>query len=86
MNIKTKTWQERGLKKKDPYREYYGLVTEPIPEPFFESDWFESKVKEVGHPSESDMTKAKKAQEDAKKNTVQVVVEQYPSVVANAQQ
>lgn len=75
LTIKTKTWEERGLKKRDPYREYYGLVTEPIPEPFFGSKWYESKVKEVGEVSESDMARAKKAQEEAKKNTVQVAVE-----------
>jgi hypothetical protein len=67
---KTTSWQDRGLKKKDPYREYYGLVTEPIPEPFFESEWYQSKVKQVGEPSETDMVRAKKAQDEAKKNIV----------------
>lgn len=75
LTMKIKTWEERGLKKRDPYREYYGLVTESIPEPFFDSDWYQSKVKEVGCPSESDMARAKKAQEEAKNNTVQVAVE-----------
>ena len=67
LNWKTQSWKERGLKKKDPYREYYGLLTEPIPQPFFESKWYESKVKEVGQPSEADMTRARKAQEEAKR-------------------
>ena len=77
---KTTSWQHRGLKKKDPYREYYGLVTEPIPEPFFESEWYQSKVKQVGEPSSGDMARAKKAQEDAKKNVVvqETSVEQKP--------
>jgi hypothetical protein len=78
---KTKTWKERGLSKKNPYSEYYGLITEPIPDKFFGSTWFESKVKQVGQPSESDMARAKKAQQEAKKDIVfgiEPVVEPLP--------
>ena len=81
LSWKTKSWEERGLKKKDPYREYYGLVTEPIPQPFFESEWYESKVKEVGKPSDTDMARAKKAQEEAKNNIIiQAPVTKVPVV------
>jgi hypothetical protein len=65
-------WKQRGLKKNDHYRSLHGLITEAIPEwsHIFEGPWYQSKVVGYGHPSESEMARAKKAQEDARKYVV----------------
>lgn len=61
--------QKRARKHTEPRKNLYGLVSEPLPDDchIFESLWYESKVKEFGIPSESDMARAKKAQEEARK-------------------
>lgn len=68
--------QKRERKHNEPRKNLYGLVSEPLPEDchIFESLWYESKVKEFGIPSESDMARAKRAQEEARKGVS--VVEQ----------
>lgn len=66
-------WKLRGEKKRDPCRNHYGLVSEPIPDEchIYGSAWYESKVKEYGQPSETDMARAKQAQEIARKGLEQ---------------
>lgn len=80
-------WKSRG-KTKDLYRAHYGLVTEPLPETchIFGSAWYEAKVKDYGSPSESEMAKAKQAQQEARKGVeiqakVEVEVEVEPKPV-----
>ena len=73
-------WKQRGLKKNDHYRSHHGLITEPIPQwsHIFEGPWYQSKVSVYGHPSESEMARAKQAQQEARKGVtlkpVEVVV------------
>lgn len=66
--------EKKGQKASEPRKNLYGLVTDPLPVDcrIFGSEWYESKVKELGQPSESDMARAKKAQEEARKDTVVV--------------
>jgi hypothetical protein len=64
---------DRKTKKSNNFsQKYHGLVTEPYFEDslFYGSPAFESKVKKLGMPSEDDMGRAKKAQEDARKGVV----------------
>ncbi len=66
--------EKKDQKASEPRKNLYGLVTDPLPADcrIFGSEWYESKVKELGQPSESDMARAKKAQEEARKDTVVV--------------
>jgi len=67
-------WKQRGLKKTDHYRSLHGLITEPIPEwsHIFGGPWYQSKVTGYGHPSEFEMVRAKKAQDEARKGLASV--------------
>ena len=60
-------WKENGINKKDVYGNHFGLVTEPLPKDchIFESEWYTSKVKEYGYPSEFEMARAKQSQKEA---------------------
>jgi hypothetical protein len=72
---------ERKTKRSNNFsQKYHGLVTEPYFEDslFYGSPAFESKVKKLGMPSEDDMARAKKAQEEARKG---VMIEK-PKVMA----
>lgn len=65
-------WKQNGINKKDVYGNHFGLVTEAIPEwsHIFDGAWYQSKVTAYGHPSEFEMGRAKKSQEEARKGLV----------------
>lgn len=67
-------WKENGMNKKDIYGNHFGLVTEELPSDchIFESDWYTSKVKEYGYPSEFEMARAKQSQQEAREGVVGV--------------
>jgi hypothetical protein len=70
------TWKQLGMNKKDVYANHFGLVSDPLPPDchIFDSYWYQSKVKDYGYPSESEMARAKKAQEEARGGVAQVPV------------
>jgi hypothetical protein len=76
-------WVERGLKLKDPYRNVHGLITESIPNwsHIYGGKWYTSKVGIYGNPSDEQMVKSKKAQDDARKD-ISVKPEPEPLAVA----
>lgn len=68
------TWKDLGVNKKDVYANHFGLVSDPLPPEchIFESEWYTSKVKDYGYPSESEMARAKQSQKEAREGVVEV--------------
>jgi hypothetical protein len=76
------------MNKKDIYGNYFGLVTEPLPSDchIFESDWYASKVKEYGYPSEFEMARAKQSQQEARGSAAVAAVKEVKEVKTEEKQ
>lgn len=71
-------WKEAGFNTKDIYGNHYGLITEPLPAEnckIFDSPWYHSMVPKNGVPNDSEMAKAKLAQQEARKGIAVQTVE-----------